>query len=104
MRVPDGRQSATVEWLASDYSDHLHGGSALHTRASTAMTDWISVEDRLPEASFRGLSEPVLVYGTKGIDLATYWHTESVWMPEHSGAPLDSVTHWMPLPEPPEAD
>ena len=37
--------------------------------------DWISVKDRLPEPS-----EKVLTYGVK------------------------TVTHWMPLPEPPESE
>lgn len=64
---------------------------------------WISVKDRLPE-----INEPVLFTGKndignrypaqKGYYSGDEWYTfGGLW-----DKPLDRVTHWMPLPEPPE--
>ena len=56
-------------------------------------SEWISVEERLPE-----IGQSVLVYSSKYYpvvecrDLVTYMR-----MGNYSG-----VTHWMPLPEPPK--
>lgn len=65
-------------------------------RAPTVM-DWISVRDRLPEPPCRCLVyTPYNEYGD-GMITATF--TEYGWMtPGYIG----QVTHWMPLPEPPE--
>ena len=63
---------------------------------------WISVKDRLPE-----INEPVLFTGKndignrypaqKGYYSGDEWYTfGGLW-----DTPLDRVTHWMPLPEPP---
>ena len=73
------------------------------------MSDWISVEDQLPEASGLHLAgkRVLIFYDTwKEIFIAArvfnspdYW----CWMDEEDDcyAPM-SVTHWMPLPEPPK--
>jgi len=64
------------------------------------MSEWISVEDRLPEKSgmFKG---NVLVFD------AQYGSIEIGWLfDDRSGfdsqCDLYNVTHWMPLPEPPK--
>jgi len=65
------------------------------------MSEWISVEDRLPKrASWSG--DRVLVYTEEG-----YIHTglyegqaHDEWMDEFNDSGL--ITHWMPLPEPPK--
>ena len=75
---------------------------------------WISVEERLPDeegkylvTAYDGITPDVLYfykrypYCNKGI------RTDCpVWCAcDHYGDfEVDSVTHWMPLPEPPEAD
>ena len=64
------------------------------------MSKWISVEDRLPE-----VNQPVIVV-LKDTD-------PSVWLADYRGQEqfscchqlitfIGEVTHWMPLPEPPE--
>lgn len=67
--------------------------------------DWISVKERMPM-----LIETVLFIGKnchggwfsakRGYFDGTFWHSED------SGTvyPTTPVTHWMPLPEPPEED
>lgn len=61
--------------------------------------NWISVKDRLPNQS-----ERVLIAHKQGVTLA--WHNGGYWT---KGAAtkhriIKTVTHWMPLPEPPEVE
>jgi len=72
------------------------------------VSDWISVDDQLPEA--RGLhlaGERVLIFYSTWREIlvaARVWTNseEWVWMDEEDYvyAPI-AVTHWMPLPKPP---
>ena len=66
------------------------------------MNEWISVEDRLPEDEIK-----YLVYGIDGETVRGYnpdyicWDTEDqddFWCHAIGGR----VTHWQPLPPPPE--
>ncbi len=65
------------------------------------MSDWISIEDRLPEAGVRVLlvcvdrAETILHTGRR-------WHVkqDTAWWSVPS---FYEVTHWMPLPEPPRS-
>lgn len=68
------------------------------------MSEWISVEDRLPEITdkFIGCDSDGGVYECcrwcEGEIISTY-------MMGKYGAnakPTDKITHWMPLPEPPK--
>ena len=62
------------------------------------MSEWISVKDRLPDEG-----EAVLVF-------SSYWCSNSFvatlirgeWKASSILSRPDLVTHWMPLPEPPE--
>lgn len=69
------------------------------------MSEWISAEDRLPEAGI------VLVANSKIVRTGYYIHKykyktvsdfEGEWSWSDSGFWNDPITHWMPLPEPPE--
>lgn len=65
------------------------------------MNEWISVKDRLPPKDI-----PVLCfYYDKYIDVMEYWHDTEEGKPEFYNPPsfpVEDVTHWMPLPLPPE--
>lgn len=60
-----------------------------------ATQQWISVKDRLPN-----FDQTVLAYSGKewGIGLA-FLHDDEKWYGD-----CGDVTHWMPLPAPPEAE
>ena len=72
------------------------------------MSDWISVEDRLPEEA--GIYPAVSMHNDRNwpenwIDSFCYFHSDAgpgkvKW--QHSTGFYDGgITHWMPLPEPP---
>lgn len=72
------------------------------------MSEWISVDERLPESERGPESANVLVYCVgKGCMQGFYCHDDEEWydmegysMSIHSA---EEVTHWMPLPEAPES-
>lgn len=64
---------------------------------------WISVKERLPEATpdkiFPELSDGVLTYDDSGnISICHYNWKEKYWEDEYENCP---ISHWMPLPKPP---
>lgn len=65
--------------------------------------DWISVEDRLPEVWRNDETAELvnyMIYSPDfGVDIGNYHATAKKWL---CMALPCTVTHWMPLPEPPE--
>ena len=74
--------------------------------AVDAMPRWISVEERLPEAHADGSVDAELVTDGEFIHMAYYAHGQWIFCEsgEMKGPMWNTVTHWMPLPEPPEED
>ena len=81
------------------------------------MSEWISVEDRMPEelerthpgwSDYVRPSEDVLVYlrRDKRQTVAWYSYTAGIWVTvdESVEYDYDEITHWMPLPEPPKEE
>jgi len=65
-------------------------------QARAAQSEWISVEERLPEAE-----TSVLVFTERGYIFLSWASNEDVfWF--YNEDEDDRVTHWQPLPEPPE--
>ena len=62
-------------------------------------TEWISVKDRLPENKGRYLTYNNLEYPY--VWQAVYRYTEKGFLNNELDSVI-SVTHWMPLPEPPQ--
>ena len=79
-------------------ADHLiaNGVRLEEKQATSDKSKWISVKDRLPDCA-----NTVLAIDRDGIMASAYYVGN--W---HSGGELDecAVTHWMPLPEPPEGE
>lgn len=76
------------------------------------MQEWISVEDRLPDNKEYDWVLAQVVENNGFMHIPTVmeyrqskndWFEETYgWISEHNG--LFSVTHWMPLPEPPKGE
>lgn len=62
------------------------------------MNEWISVEDRLPENDDHVLAATQNKRGEYNIVKAYYHHGLGCW----AAGMNSNVTHWMPLPDPPE--
>lgn len=60
------------------------------------MSEWISVEDRLPESSWQ---KEIVVWNGKWSRVGHY--ITGIFVSPHDEV-LDGITHWMPLPEPPK--
>ena len=67
---------------------------------------WISVEDRLPDHDKKlySVGVEVLVHG--GVSGTAYYgkRINAISQFYKYGAPVDGITHWMPLPPCPEKD
>jgi len=65
--------------------------------------EWISVQDRLPEGDGHYLTFSHY-YGVRGMDYDCLegWAKRQWFFDDTS--PTSTVTHWMPLPEPPKED
>jgi hypothetical protein len=71
-------------------------------KAAPAVNRWISCSDRLPEAGM-----PVLIYACKHRVTAYYDSCKNLFrLTENDNLYYiaEYVTHWMPLPEPPEKE
>ena len=80
---------------------------ALIQQLEPAQPKWISVADELPKKWRENDAEQTLVnyqiYSPKyGVDIGNYLKPAGIWV--IMGLPVDDVTHWMPLPEPPEEE
>ena len=96
-----------VELLQSAPADIMgnHGVRALadHLIANgVTVQEWISVNDRLPEPW-----KQVLIYSRYDFcEVALYIGIPGKWRVtwNHDMLDADSVTHWMPLPQPPKGE
>lgn len=58
---------------------------------------WISVEDRLPK------EEELFLVCRGAVCVVALWWGDEQWMNDNEEL-IDDVTHWQPLPEPPETE
>ena len=90
--LPSNTQDFHINMFVTDLIAH-----------GVTVQEWISVNDRLPERTLP--PKDVLVYHDLGcgmfVDRAWYSYDKKRWC-SVLGMKL-KVTHWMPLPEPPEA-
>lgn len=103
--------AATIERLLERLQNLEHIAtekSAEVERLSPKASEWVAVEDGLPELDKKweeGRYAEVLVMCENGICAASYdkFMCESMgtWAAEPSGSTLRCVTHWRPLPSPP---
>lgn len=71
---------------------------ALYNAGYRKQSEWISVEDRLPDRE----GETVLYYDGKEVDACNFYFEKFHTIDLYESDIIDGVTHWMPLPEPPK--
>ena len=69
-----------------------------HVPTLTPQNEWVSVDERLPAPT----ENPVLVYDCTGVNMA--WYSYAMGWAHRTGLPGVEITHWMPLPDPPEKE
>ena len=84
------RQSKTASWLIDQV---LHDIQVMPTL--TPPNEWVSVEDGLPEEKQR------VIVRCERVGTSVGWILWGNWMAD-IGPDAGKVTHWMPLPEPPD--
>ena len=73
-------------------------------------SEWISVEERLPDCEWGAESKAVLFITKQGFMYTGYYGCGGIYRDRYfreyknstDGYDISSVTHWMPLPEPPK--
>jgi hypothetical protein len=68
------------------------------------MMNWIKTADRLPECDSDGCSDELIICVDGEVFTGIrYWCGFKIFVDEmDADYQLDEVSHWMPLPEPPE--
>ena len=79
-----------VQWCLSELQDILEEMPTL-----TPPNEWVSVEERLPKEKQR------VIVRCERVGTSVGWILWGNWMAD-IGPDAGKVTHWMPLPEPPD--
>lgn len=74
-----------------------HADPEIMKAAGWVSSEWISVEDRLPD-----IGERVLVYTDLGRTVICFLHAKYKWNVFSHNNGVESPTHWKPLPQPPK--
>ena len=83
----DPETGSFAEWLAEYLAEHLP--------TLTPPNEWVSVEERLPEEKQR------VIVRCERVGTSVGWILWGNWMTD-IGPGAGKVTHWMPLPAPPD--
>lgn len=85
-----------LELSCEEYLSYRRVASVLYAAGYRKQSGWISVDERLPEDG-----SPVVVYlQSGGITIARY---DMAWGRFRTSGSI-TITHWMPLPEPPKGE
>ena len=88
-----------------DADAYAYPGDLVNEPTIEAIPKWISVKDALPEFKRYGMSDVVLAYSpTHGKCLAMMYDRGDGGHWFCHGVEQETITHWMPLPEPPKED
>ena len=88
---------------ANDYSDHTEDEYIADTLLDNGVTvqEWIPVTERLPE----NIANRVLVVCERSNGVFYAHYEKPFWINLETDKPfISTVTHWMPLPEPPKGE
>lgn len=108
LRATESRSKRELLDAAADLIEKLTGRCARYAEEIAVAQErqrWISVTERLPEVWHNGETAVLVNYMIYspyfGVDIGNYHAKARTWL--CMGLPI-TVTHWMPLPEPPEVE
>jgi hypothetical protein len=81
-------------------SNRIHYESEKDAEANKE-SDWISVNDRMPEENEHQCSEDVLIHYSLGLISIGFTH-KGFWQNEKGERNIEDVRNWKPLPKPPK--
>lgn len=92
------RRPTPVSEFESGFNDGLNQAmwEITHAPTLTQPNEWVSVEERLPEEKQR------VIVRCERVGTSVGWILWSNWMTD-IGPGAGKVTHWMPLPAPPDS-
>jgi len=88
---------AAVERIGKDWREQLEQAASEIEELQEQVPQWISVSQRLPEEY-----ERVIGWRAGLVRAGEVWRNESGGWLCGDCEPAGGITHWMPLPEPPE--
>lgn len=90
--------------IAENTCEHiLYMEKMVDVNSSNNSNGWISVKERLPALYVAVLASIVETVGDRKInDMEVVTYRSGVWLSVSTYYPEEAVTHWMPLPKPPE--
>ena len=80
--------------------NHVEGGLVGIRTVDSQIPRWISVEERLPEGEVIAANFAPGTYGYKEYLLGYVHKHDDLYYAENSFEILNTVTHWMPIPQP----
>ncbi len=87
---------------------YKHGYEKGYAAGEKDAVKWIPVNERLPEKHGRYLIAEPSSLNASGFTIMIVWYSTDYrfhdYDPEWGDIPIENVTHWMPLPEPPKED
>ena len=93
-------QNGTISTI-DDILDIIEEQPTVPQPSSEPLTGWVSVEDAGPDPGERVLATDGLFVGEAYRTSANSWHRHTGF-PWRDGVTGRTVTHWMPLPTPPD--
>lgn len=106
--------NAIETWVhqAPSISNPHFVATAIYYAGYRKQSEWISVEERLPDCEYGAETEALLFRLKTGTVEAGYFGTGGMFRDKYfrcyhhanEGWDAKDVTHWMPLPEPPKGD
>ena len=97
----EGKRNAETETITALMKQAFNKVEQKGTVTVKAHDEWISVNDRLPDKSGRYLCWFGKNTMAKGAEIVTYIESLKAFGSLKSLETYPNVTHWMPLPEPP---
>ena len=105
--MPICRDWVEVQGICNRFGDRVFGVAPLYEETKTLPAAWISVSERLPDVQVNVLLSRPPEHRQSRLRIMRLIDQgyEQYWADDIGDtSPINSYSHWMPLPEPPEVE